>query len=487
MSLFLPSRRGPDSRAIAAVQEAGPIRIDQDDDLYRSSYGALRDLIGGALHRAQEMSVHLYRANPLANRAIKIYTTYMAGSGFALSCNNPEVQQVAEEFWTAERNRLDRNHRNLARSHLLFGESILPVAADETGNTTIGLIDPARVSQILRNPLNNLILDQVLLTNDLGHELEPLLVVRTQTDPFEGDAGLMMGNTFAHLHDRIGAASRGTPFLLPIIDWLDGFDQVLWELLERLKAIRAFYWDVEVQGGQTELDDIEKRWGHLPPRPGSIRYHSTGVTVKAEAPVLGASEDVAAARFMLRHIATGAGLAPHWLGDPEDANRATAESMDDPVLRAIEDVQTEWKTIAEDAIRFAVDQKVKAKTLPTLVDRHTEDGQPTGDFIPAREAVQVQVPALSDDDVVAAAGALAQVANAFVQLDLAGAAGPEVFRRVVRQMLPALGIPADELPEPDDDDGTEDTSKLGKALQSLEAQGRRSRAWDGLMAQLSQD
>ncbi len=466
----------PNAPEATHLAEAG-VKVDPDDDLFRNLGASYRDLQGTTLRRAQDISVDLYRSNPLANRIVKIYTTYMAGNGFSISCDNPEVQLICDEFWEAERNQMPIKHRRFARDYMLYGEAPHPVATDDTGNTTIGYIDPRRIDHVEVNPLNTLLLERVVLTRGSGDEVK-LEVVKRETDPFEDDAGLYAGDIFLWLHDRIGASTRGTPFLLPIIDWLDAYDQTLWELLERVKATRAFFWDVMVEGGKDEIAEAQKLWGTTAPRSGSVRFHTSAMEVSAAQPNIGAEEDVGAARYLLRHIAVGAGLQPHWLGDPEDANRSTAQEMDKPVVRSLEDIQGVWKANMEAVLRYVVDRKVAADMLPRIVEKHNEQGEPTGEFFPASELVEVNVPQLTDDQMEAAAASLVQLANAFVQLDMIDVTDRETLRKVIRHLLPALGIPADELPDPDEDD---EGVQIDRQLEAIYARA----AANGSLAELN--
>ncbi len=459
-----------DTRPQIIVHHEEAVQVDRDDHLYRGQGANLRDLQGSVLRRAQNLSIDLYRKNPLANRIIKIYTTFMAGEGFAVGATNDEVDAVVKEFWFAERNEMDLNHRRFARDFLLYGEAPHPVAYDDTGNTTVGYIDPHLIEHVEASELNQLILERLVLLRG-STDTPPLTIVSRQDDPAEADMGLLDGDVFYWLNDRIGAATRGTPFLLPILDWLDAYDQTLWELIERIKATRAFFWDVTVEGGEDEVKEAKEVWGTTAPRSGSARFHTDAMSVEAQQPNLGTNEDVAAARYILRLISTGAGVAPHWLGDPEDANRSTAETMDKPVFRALEDTQATWKANMEELLRFVVDRKVAANMLPAVVDVLDEQGEPTGDRVPAAQTVEVVVPALTDDAITEAATAIAAVAGAFVQLDMIGGIDEETMRKVVRHILPMLGIPADELPDPADDDNDDDPANpaLVAALEALAA------------------
>jgi len=251
------------------------------------------------------------------------------------------------------------------------------------------------------------------------------------------------------LFERIAAATRGTPLLLPNLDWIDAYDQVLWEMLEREKAIRAFYWDVSVEGGPNQVQEAREMFGTAPPRTGSVRFHTAATEINAVSPQLGHHESIKTATYQLRNIATGAGLAPHWLSEPEDANRSTAEQMDLPVLRNLTDVQQDWRTSLEDLTRFVIDQKVKAGMLTAVLPEILEDGT-KGELLPARDLFTINQPELESAKVEAAAAALSQVASAVVQLDMVDGIGRETIRRMVRAILPSLGLPADEIPTDDD-------------------------------------
>lgn len=473
MSFLFPPRVGPER-----IVEASTIYVDRDDELFTGGgEGTRRDLLGHTLRRAQNLSLNMYRTNPLANRIIRIHTTFMAGTGFAVGADNPDVQAVIDEFWGSERNRLDLHHRDRSRDYLIFGESILPAGVDEVGNTTVGVIDPTVVKDIHRSERSNLILEAVELDYSVTSPNRILSVIRADEDPASATVGLLGGDVFAWLYDRIGAASRGTPLLLPVLDWLDAYDQTLWEMAERVKAVRAFFWDVEVDGGKADIEEAQKLWGVTPPRSGSVRFRTPAMRVTAAQPHLGTVEDVAAARYLLRLIATGAGVAPHWLGDPEDANRSTAESMDKPVLRSLVDIQADWRMRVEQMLRFAVDQKVAAGVLPAVVQRHDEKGRPLpGDMnrVPAHDTITVTVPEITDDRVVEAAGALSTVLTAFLAADTLDVVDRNTMVKVVRQMLPSLGVPADALPEPDEDaTPTETADRMRQALESLDRESRR--------------
>lgn len=455
MSFLLPTKRTRLSESrVAVVREAQP----RDDDSGWSPIGAqLRDLPSMVQKRSQEAAVNTYIRNPLANRTLKIYASFLAGEGFSVGSNHPEVDAVLQEFWTSPRSDLERNHRGFARDWLMFGEAIHPVRADEAGNATFGFIDPSMVDTIVRSEQNNMILKQLILRSKYGGQPDPPLdVVTLQTDPTAGaDAGRMTGDVFVWLYERIGAATRGLPMLLPILDWFELYDESMWEIHERRKAMRAHMWDVSVDGSPDDVEALEAKWGTAAPRTGSTRFHTSNVEISSVSPALGQHEDNASLRAMLRQLSAGGGLAPHWLGDPEDANRSTAESMDVPVLRSLVDTQAVWRLNVRDVLRYVVDRKVAAGMLPAVDQRHNEQGDPLGgsqNRVPTRDMVEVIVPEIESKKVAESAQTLLSVAQAMIALDSVGGVHVDAVRKIVRTLLPSLGVPADEIPEEDPDE-----------------------------------
>lgn len=429
--------------------------IDPTDPHYRTLGAANRDLYSWTLKKSQDLSVHLYRSNPLANRLIRIYRSFCAGEGFSIEAAHPEVQAVLDEAWTSPRSELEDHHSDYARDWLIFGESPVAVAADEVGNTTVGWIDPSTITSVERDERNNVLLRAIHVKRGMGIESIRVPIVGMDTDPSSDSAGMLIGDVFFWCFERISGTTRGMPFLLPIIDWLDLYDSNLWEMAERQKAMRAHLWDVEVVGDSTEAEKLEKKWGTSAPRSGTTRFHNDKVKVGAISPQLGHYEDVSTARFLLRHIATGGSVAPHWLSDPEDANRSTAEQMDIPILRSLVDVQSAWQRNMTRLAQYVVDRKVEAGTLPRLAERMKSDMEtPVSEDNPepTRDLVVVNVPEIEGEKVADAATMLLSLAQAFMTLDTIDLAGRETMRKIVRSVLPALGVPADELPDDDPED-----------------------------------
>jgi len=100
MSVFFKPAptRTPIRLSEGSIVDVAAGQIDSDDSLYRRLGAMPRDLLGTTLRRAQDLSVALYRGNPLANRIISIYRSFLAGEGSDVGADNPEVAAVIDDF-----------------------------------------------------------------------------------------------------------------------------------------------------------------------------------------------------------------------------------------------------------------------------------------------------------------------------------------------------------------------------------------------------
>ncbi|MFV7869632.1 hypothetical protein, partial [Enterococcus faecium] len=71
---------------------------------------------------------------------------------------------------------------------------------------------------------------------------------------------------------------RGDPFLGPILDDLEAYDNVIANLVDRTALARYMVWDVTVDGDQKVIEKfIRERGGTHTPKSGSVEVHNKGV------------------------------------------------------------------------------------------------------------------------------------------------------------------------------------------------------------------
>lgn len=415
---------------LAVTGAAGGYVTDPvDGDIgFRRAGGGQRAVPEFTTQRARALSVSLYRANPMARAIVDTFTAFCVGdSGVTLECTNPDVERAAALFWGDHRNRLASRQESLLRGNLLLGETVLQMlAGPKPGDVRFAYLDPDAVTGV-RNVANNpLWPGAVVLRQVDGTDIE-LPIVQIDDDTGLRDGRSMFWPLFKALPDDM----RGMPFLSDVVDWIEGYDQVLWNLLDRTALQRYLVFDVTVNGTAEDLRRfVEARGSNQPPKSGSLEVHNENVAWDIKTAPVGAAEDTMTAGAFLTNIAAGTGLSKPWLAEAEDANRATSLTMAEPVRRRIGQVQKAWLECQTELVRFAVDRAVAAGRLPAEVPVYA-GGEPTGERRLAAECVTVSGPEIAAPDALIGAQVFAQLASSLQTLQACGLLSPEAARLAV--------------------------------------------------------
>jgi hypothetical protein len=429
---------------------AGGHGIDDTDGAvgYRSLTGSAgRPVPAWTRERAVRASVAGYRANPMVKSIIDTYVAFAVGdSGVTVHSPIPEVYEVAHGFWHDPRNAIDQEA--MFRAHLLQGETLYELmVGPTTGVVRRNVIDPARIRAVSCLHGNALWPDTVTVTGGLGGLEETTLVVAAPDDL----TGLIAGEAVYWASFRaLETDVRGFPFLGPVLDWVDSYDQVLSNLVDRTALGRYLVWDVTVDGdGDDVAEFVRARGTTAPPRSGSIEVHNRGIEWKPMTAQTGAFEDTATASSVLTSVAAGTGLSKPWLSESDDANKATSWSMAEPVRRRIGSVQRQWLARQTELVRYAVDQAVAAGRLPAMVDA------PDGRRVLASSTVTVTGPALAASDARITADVIVRLSRGLGDLVDAGILPAEAAKVAARKAWEDyLGVPW--RPELDDRDADPD-------------------------------
>lgn len=418
------------SVAWRVLREGVPLAGDygeMDEEGFRRITSSRRDLNPLALERAQAVSFKLWRENPMARRIIEMIVDFVVGDGLRIEAPDERVLQVVEaEFWNDRSLRLDLRHRGFVRDLSINGEIAFRGFVNDTiGRTRIGYIDPARIKDVRKHPDNLLIDHSIVLRGPLAAaDVEVLIVNVDESDP---SAPQLVGDAFYYGINRPTIAHRGTPDLLALADWIDGYDQTLWNLVERSGFQNAFIYDVTLDGASAlEIDDWLRKHGNAP-RPGTVRAHGSSEKWEAVSPALGAAETVPAARTIKNYALGGAGVPEAWFADGDSANRATLSAQGDPTYRMLTARQAEVRYVFEDILAWVVDRAIFHGRLPDGVDR----------------TLRIITPEPSTKDLTAITGSLAQLTAAIeaaVEADLISKASA---RKVWLGLASQIGLELD--------------------------------------------
>lgn len=406
-----------------------PDPIDGDYGFRRAGRRGPRDVPERTREHARTDSIAGYRSNPMARAIIDTYVAFCVGdSGVAMTSSHPEVQDRALAFWRDPRNKLAARQELMLRTWLLQGESCYEMlVAELSGVARFAPIDPSRVRDVrLRN--GNALWPESLVVRMPGADDVDLAVVAPDelTGLLSGEVMWWPG------FQALDTDTRGTPFLMPVLDWLDSYDQVLSNLIDRTALARYMVWDVTVDGEQKDVDDfVNARGGRHAPRSGTVEVHNKAVEWKPMTAESGADEDSVTNKAVLTNIAGGAGLSKVWLAEPEDANRATALSMAEPVRRRIGSIQNEWLAQMAEMTVFQVDRFVARDRLPALVELQGAGGDPT--FVTPAETISVTGPQIAAADAAITATVLVNLSQALDGLMAAGVLSTEAAKVAARK------------------------------------------------------
>lgn len=351
-----------------AIPAAGA--IDPDDDLFRRLTGGTRDLSPIEQTRAQSIALYLWRKNPMARRLTEMLADFVVGDGITFEAEDPDVKEVMDEFWMDPKMALHARHRDLVRDQSIYGELTFESITNETlGRSRLRFIDPARIKDVLPNP-DNAFEDAVIVLNpkeiggpDIRIEVVTFDDEQDPTAPVWKGAGLYLPV------NRVTGQHRGTPDLLALADFVDGYDQLLWNALERSGLINAFVWDVTLTGStQTQVSKWISEHGSAPP-PGTVRAHNEKETWNAVAPELGNADTMALGRPIKNMALGGFGAPEAWFAEGDSANRATLAAQGDPTYRMITARQTVVGAQFTTIFGFVIAKAIEYGRLPQGVKR----------------------------------------------------------------------------------------------------------------------
>jgi hypothetical protein len=428
MTEFFGRMMGATPKAVLVEATGETIVPGEDDDLWRPlNGGRRRDLSPIEQSKARKISVYLWRRNPMAHRLIEQMADFVVGDGFKPSADTDAGQRIVEELWADPITNLRARHRDLFRDLSLFGELAARVSVNPTaGRMRHGFLDVERIDRIELDPDNVLVDKTLWLKDERGIEPTPLPIY-TWDDVTNPGEGRWVGEAFYHAINRLTGQTRGTPDLFAIADYVDGYDQLVFNALERSGLINAFLYDVTLKGlDDTQIASWVLKHGTAP-RPGSVRAHNESETWAALTPQLGAADTVELGRIVKNMGLGGAGVPEAWFAEGDSTNRATLVAQGDPTYRMLKARQDLCQGIVKLWLQVGLQHASGIRV-------------PTGSL----PEVHVDVPEISQKDLTGVSQALPQIANAIV-----AAIGEELIdrksgRKVFLQVAGQLGVELDE-------------------------------------------
>lgn len=413
--------------------------VDSEDPAFRriSSPNVIRDLNPLMQERMQQVAYFLSVTTPFGKRIIEIITSYVVGEGFKVTSGDAHAQEVLNKFWNDGINDLDKNVRAWTRELNVFGELCLPVAVNPVdGLVRIGYIDPQEIDTVEYGMMKTAgaaeisIPVAVRLKQRLGEKgPRRLKIIRRDEDPFSPTFGRLTGDCFFAAINKVKGASRGISELFALSDWIDVFDQMVFDFADKTRFLNAFVWHYVLNGAdEKEVENFRRKVTKSPPRQGGVQVTNDSVQIQAQTPNLHGSDMSESAHLVKLYGLGGAGLPPWFFADPIDANRSTAIEMQGPTGKKLTDKQNEVLEILEDMMDFVLDQAQEHGLL--------RDGE--------RPAYRIETPDLMMRDIETGARSLQPVTASLVIAEEQGWIQPATAARAFHICLGQLGVVVDD-------------------------------------------
>lgn len=359
----------PDPQAkTETVREAAGTTLDDEDKGWRTLTGqAKRDLSPLAQDRMQKAATYLWETNPIANRLIELPLAYLLAEGVRLTCKTPEHQQWLDAFWNDPINRMPLRMPTFARELALYGEQCLPIYTNDiNGHVRLGYLDPSLIAQVVADPGNASQEIGVVTVKDAAGQVRRFrVVVRGEDDELFAPAarqlraGMDSGDAFYFAVNKFAAGKRGRSDLMTLMDFVDGYEEMMFDQMERAADLDAFVWDVKVTGA-SDVDVEAKAKNLAKPGRGTVRVHNEQEEWAAVAPELNAADRSELMRLMRNHALGARSMPEHFYGGGGDVNRSTADSMGDPFFKVATERQTFLRNMLQEMGMYVLWQRAKA-------------------------------------------------------------------------------------------------------------------------------
>lgn len=424
----------------AWFREAAGVTVDDDDDQWRRLTGdSRRDLSPMTQRRMRELATYLWQSNPLANRIVELPLAYLLAEGVRVTVPNPDAQGWIDAFWNDPINNMDMKLPKKVRELALYGEQCWPAFTNEiSGHVRLGYLDPELIETVVADPDNPEQNIGVVTVKDKRGEARryriivngPETVFTQRTRKIRETFG--DGEAFFFTVNDLSNGRRGRSDLLAQMDWLDGYDQYMFGELERANLMRAFIWDVTLDGATP--DEVTRRAREITaPSPGSVRVHNSSEKWDAVTASLQHGDSAEGARLFRNHILGGGTIPEHWYGGGGDVNRATGDSMGEPTFKVFSMRQQSLRFMLEEVARFVISRRIDPSGRSGF-----DPASPDPDLLPTAE-----FPELTARDTSKYAAALGQVTAAVAQGIERGLMSEDLGLRLIAAISERLGVEID--------------------------------------------
>ena len=300
-------------------------RVD-DSPGWTSLTGRPHERTSAEIQELYEDALKAWRKNPIAWRITAITSNYVVGDEIVISSPNRNLNKYIHAFWNHPKNMMDQRLESmcdeLSRSGDLF---IMLFRNEQDGMSYIRFVTKDRIQNI--DTADNDWETELAYyeTQDVG---EPKKWLSTHNEAAADASAVMLHYS---INKPLGAL-LGESDLTTMIPWLMRYSRMLEDRVRLNWAVRAFLWIVTVPANKVKAKMEQYR---NPPEAGSIIVKDESEKWEVQTPLLRAADANYDLRSVRNMIDAGSGYPPHWRGEAEPANLATARAMTSPTERQL--------------------------------------------------------------------------------------------------------------------------------------------------------
>ncbi len=263
---------------------------DYEDPRYKriTAPNTVRDLNPILHQRMQELSYYLRQTTGFGKRIVEVISDYVVGEGFTVAAEDDQVQDVISRFWRDPINRINRALREYCDEETTFGELCLTAIVNPVdGFVRLGYVDPQRVEAVEYGTLQNQSFEGNITQEDTSFPIAVRLrqrigesqgrrleIIHVDEDQSSSTFGQLKGDCFYWAINKPSGASRGISELFCVADWIDVFDQMVFDFADKVRFLNSFIWHYTVNGANDKtVEEWTKKVTQNPPR------HLSGCTV----------------------------------------------------------------------------------------------------------------------------------------------------------------------------------------------------------------
>lgn len=423
------------SRATAMLGESGPLVLgyrQEDQGWLNLASRGMRDLAPQQQDKMIMLSFWLFRNVSMAKRIIGMLTDYVWGDGLSLNSKNEKLKGVLKEHWIDPRNNWPLRGPQRIRDLFIYGEWLHRPQVDTTsGKVWIDIIQPDKIARVIpsitsHEDLLQVILKAVMLPGEKQPTVDYPVDIIHPVYNGQGEVSDFEGDVFYFGINRTTDTPRGVGELFPLIDYIDLYDDVLFNRAERIATSSSMWWDLEMEGmTRDQIVNYLKDEVMLPPKPGSVWAHNEKSKLVQMTPTLGADDHERDVAVLRSHIIATAGFTGTMFDAPGDAGRAVGAEMSEGVYKAMKTLQEQVNQIIRVELDYVVHCALKAgKLSQSDID----------------EGYTISFPQPSTRDITRTGPAMARLSSALHQFILDSLLSKDEARRIVITQVNQLGM-----------------------------------------------